>query len=57
MITKNKSRRGAVAALAMIYLMLFGTLTLAMFSMATLAFVNFSMVVAYFLMFVCGAME
>src|SRR5438874_7664736 len=37
MITLNKkSRRGAVAALAMIYLMLFGTLTLAMFSMATL---------------------
>ena len=37
MITVNKKfRRGAVAALAMIYLMLFGTLTLAMFSMATL---------------------
>src|SRR4051812_3278598 len=37
MITLHKkSRRGAVAALAMIYLMLFGTLTLAMFSMATL---------------------
>src|SRR3954462_12533648 len=37
MITVHKKfRRGAVAALAMIYLMLFGTLTLAMFSMATL---------------------
>src|SRR6267142_3230919 len=29
-------RRGAVAALAMLYLMLFGTLTLAMYTMATL---------------------
>ena len=40
MINHNKtiptSRRGAVAALAMIYLMLFGTLTLAMFAMSTL---------------------